>query len=101
MPGNDATITMTANGGLLPYNYNIGFGNQLSNVFTNTGADNYTVTITDANGCTVTSAFAVTNPASPDIYKMLQSPNILCGGNNEYNLNCKNWISCIELYFVT
>ncbi|MBK8328529.1 MAG: gliding motility-associated C-terminal domain-containing protein [Bacteroidetes bacterium] len=81
VPGNDATITMTANGGLLPYNYNIGFGNQLSNVFTNAGAGNYTVTITDANGCTATSAFAVTNPASP-AFTNATVTNILCNGGN-------------------
>lgn len=81
-PGNDATVTVLANGGLLPYNYNIGFGNQLSNIFTNVGAGNYTITITDANGCSATSAFAVSNPASPLITNVTLN-NVLCfGGNN-------------------
>lgn len=82
VPGNDATVTVTAAGGMLPYNYNIGFGNQLSNIFNNVGAGNYTVTITDANGCTATLPFAVANPASPAITNVAVN-NVLCyGGNN-------------------
>lgn len=65
VPGNDATVTITASGGVMPYNYNIGLGNQPSNVFTNIGAGNYTITITDATGCTASSAFVVSNPSIP------------------------------------
>ncbi len=81
VPGNDATVTITASGGVMPYNYNIGLGNQPSNVFTNIGAGNYTITITDATGCTASSAFVVSNPSSPSITNVSTS-NVLCYGDN-------------------
>lgn len=85
VPGNDAVVTVIANGGVLPYNYNIGFGNQLSNVFNNVGAGNYVVTITDANGCTSTAIFAVANPASP-IITNVSTTDVLCYGGSNGNI---------------
>ncbi len=82
VPGNDATVTINASGGLLPYNYNIGGANQLSNIFTNVGAGNYTVTITDANGCSASSAFVVAYPSAPSI-SYVAVTNALCFGNSD------------------
>lgn len=45
------TITVSNFGGQAPYQFNIGNGNQASNVFTDLAAGTYTITITDNNGC--------------------------------------------------
>lgn len=68
IPGNDATLTATASGGVLPYQYNLNGGAyQSSSVFNNLGVAIYTVTVKDANGCTKTSTASITNPNSPMI----------------------------------
>ena len=41
-------------GGQPPYQYDIGNGPQASNVFTDVPLGNYTVSVTDANGCVIT-----------------------------------------------
>ena len=86
VPGNNATITVTVTGGTPLYLYSIN-GNppQASNIFTNIGVSVYTIQATDANGCTVTSSIAITNPASPTITNIV-SNNILCFGNNTGNI---------------
>ena len=47
----NGSITLYVSGGTMPYQYDLGFGNQASNIFNNLPAGNYTPTITDANGC--------------------------------------------------
>lgn len=56
-------ITITAGGGVTPYEYSIDGGAnwQSSNIF-NVPAGTYTVTIRDANGCTRTETINVTEP---------------------------------------
>ncbi|MCH2024009.1 MAG: hypothetical protein MK207_16160, partial [Saprospiraceae bacterium] len=56
---------LTVSGGIPPYQYDIGSGNQSSSTFTGLTAGNYTVTVTDANGCSVTNNFAINGPSSP------------------------------------
>ena len=56
------TITVYHFGGQEPYSYDIGNGPQSSNVFTDVPLGNYTVTVTDANGC------AITVPCTVDPY---------------------------------
>jgi gliding motility-associated-like protein len=48
------TITVFHFGGQPPYQYDIGSGPQNSNIFTDLPLGNYTVTVTDANGCVIT-----------------------------------------------
>lgn len=81
VPGNNATITVTATGGTPSYLYSIN-GNppQASNVFTNIGVSVYTIVATDANGCTSSSTISITNPASPTITSVTTTP-ILCYGD--------------------
>ncbi|NOT51881.1 MAG: T9SS type B sorting domain-containing protein [Chitinophagaceae bacterium] len=62
----DGTITITANGGVPPYQYSIDGGAtwQASNVFT-VAANNYpNILIRDANNCTTTQSATVTQPAA-------------------------------------
>ncbi|MEO7924124.1 MAG: gliding motility-associated C-terminal domain-containing protein [Chitinophagaceae bacterium] len=61
----NGTITVTPGGGVGPYQYSIdgGLNWQSSNIF-NVAANNYTITIRDANGCTIIRpGVIVTEPA--------------------------------------
>ena len=82
VPGNNATITVTASGGVTPYLYSLnGNSPQASNVFVNIGVSNYTISVIDANGCTATSVITISNPASPAITNVTKT-NIICFGDN-------------------
>lgn len=61
--GSNGTITVTATGGTAPYTYSSnGTTFQASNVFTGLAANTYTITVKDANNCTVTVSRTVTQP---------------------------------------
>jgi gliding motility-associated-like protein len=79
--GNDGSATVAAGGGSGSYTYlwNPAGGNAA--IANNLSAGNYTVTITDANGCTVTSAVAITQPAL--LTSVINNPvNVNCNGGN-------------------
>ncbi len=62
--GNNGTITVTASGGTAPYRYRIGSGAlQPSNVFNNLTAGNYSITIVDANNCSLVKNITINQPA--------------------------------------
>jgi hypothetical protein len=81
VPGNDATLTVTANGGTTAYQYSTGGPNQVSNIFTSMGSGTYTITVTDAHGCTATSVFSIIAPNSPTIATATHT-NVSCNGGN-------------------
>jgi len=60
----DGDITATASGGTTNYTYNIGSGNQSNGLFNGLTGGNYTVTVTDANGCTATASTTLSTPSS-------------------------------------
>ena len=61
--GTQGTATVTTTGGYLPYRYSLDGGTaQTSAAFTGLASGNHTVTVTDANGCTATATFTVTDP---------------------------------------
>ena len=85
-PGNNATITTTVAGGVPNYLYSINGGlNQTSNVFAGIGVSTYTIKVTDAAGCSITSSLVVANPSSPVISNAVIN-NVLCYGNNTGNI---------------
>ena len=58
-------LTIDVIGGTSPYSYNRGTGSQSGNTFTGLAATSYSVTVTDANGCTATTPSAtITQPVS-------------------------------------
>ncbi|MBI2967479.1 MAG: SprB repeat-containing protein, partial [Bacteroidetes bacterium] len=61
--GSNGTATVTAAGGTLTYSYLWNNG-QTTSTATGLNAGNYTVTITDAKGCTTTSIVSITQPAA-------------------------------------
>jgi len=71
----------TVNGGTNPYNYSWNPTGQNSAFLGSVGAGIYTVTVTDANGCTLTDTAHVTNANAPIV--TATSTNVSCyGGSN-------------------
>ncbi|MDW8273824.1 MAG: gliding motility-associated C-terminal domain-containing protein, partial [Chitinophagales bacterium] len=82
--GNDGTIDITVGGGTLPYSFlwsNGHTGEDLVGIPGNT----YTVTVTDANGCTETLTRTITEPLPLSL--SLTSNTIICNGAKNGNIN--------------
>jgi hypothetical protein len=61
--GSDGSVTANGTGGTVPYTFSLNGGTpQTGNVFSGLTAGNYTVTVTDANGCTSTSNVSLSDP---------------------------------------
>jgi gliding motility-associated-like protein len=74
----DGAITITPSGGSGPYSFLWLPGNQTTATITNLCPGIYSVTITDATGCTQTQAFAVGNLTGPTLIS--SSINTTCNG---------------------
>ncbi len=81
--GNDASITVTASGGIPAYQYSSDGGNifQNSNILSGLDAGTYSVVVKDANNCTVTNSVVITDPTA--IQPNLTVTNITCNGAND------------------
>ena len=63
--GNNGSIAASASGGQAPYSFSLNGGApQASGTFNNLSAGSYVVTATDANGCTGTNTFVLTDPCT-------------------------------------
>ena len=85
----DGTATVGAGGGTAPYTYLWNTSPvQTSPAATGLCAAGYTVTITDANGCTSTSSVNITTPPAINI-ALTSTTNVSCNGgsNGVINLN--------------
>jgi|GEM_PF-308173 len=78
-PGNDGSITIHVSGGTAGYQYDIGAGNQASNVFNNLASASYTITVTDANNCTQSTSVVLQSPNAPIISAVIDTL-ISCNG---------------------
>jgi len=58
----DGTITVSASGGTPPLSYSIPGDSNTNGVFTGLAAEQYIITVTDANGCTNTIPATITEP---------------------------------------
>ncbi|MBX7093075.1 MAG: PKD domain-containing protein [Flavobacteriales bacterium] len=77
----DGSATVTAAGGTAPYSYSWSSGG-VATTENNLAANTYNVTVTDANGCTVTVAATVgNNPAGTLTMSVVN--NVLCFGAND------------------
>jgi gliding motility-associated-like protein len=76
----NGSATVTASGGTPSYTYVWSSGGNTPTA-TNLSAGNYTVTVTDANGCTATTSVIVTNASGPAA-TISASANVLCNGGN-------------------
>jgi hypothetical protein len=77
-----ANLVVTPSGGTAPYSYSINSGaDQASNAFNNLGAGTYTIGVIDANGCSTSILYTVTEPASLNV-NMIPTM-ISCNGAND------------------
>jgi PKD repeat protein len=75
---NSGSATVVATGGIAPYSY-LWSNGQTSDVASGVAAGTYTVTVTDAAGCT-TTASAIVQGSSLPVPSLLQQQNVNCAG---------------------
>ena len=111
---NTGSATVTPAGGTAGYTYNWNtLPPQTTTTASNLIAGSYTVTVTDANNCTLTSNFTITQPAAA-LNVTLTPTNILCfgqstgaintlttGGTTAYTYNWSNGAISINLANLT
>lgn len=86
--GNNGSFTATPIGGTAPFNYTINPGN-ISNglgTFNNLTAQNYVVTVKDANNCIYSSTVNITQPSPLTL--SLTPNHVTCYGNNNGSILC-------------
>ncbi|MBK9453068.1 MAG: SprB repeat-containing protein [Bacteroidetes bacterium] len=89
---NDGSINLTVTGGAdcVAYTFNWSNGATTEDV-SNLTAGNYSVTITDANGCSTSSSFTLTEPAllvsSGVAATYVCGTNVSCNGANDGSIN--------------
>ena len=76
--GSNGTAGVIVGGGVFPYSFSWSPSGGTGNVATGLSAGNYTVTATDANGCTISKAFNITQPAA--LTATTSQTNVACGG---------------------
>ncbi len=77
---NNGTATASPNGGTAPFSYLWSDG-QTNNTAINLSLGNYTITITDANGCTATNSVTIPIANNPTVTTSVLS-NDSCNGDN-------------------
>jgi gliding motility-associated-like protein len=75
-------ISFDVYGGTPPYTYSWSNTSSTSNSATNLGVGNYSVTIIDAKGCSISQNFTITEPTPLNAYVTVNS-NVLCKGGDE------------------
>lgn len=77
--GNDGGIDVTVTGGTAPYTYYWSNGGGTNEDRTSLSAGNYTLTVTDANGCTKTTTFSISQPTQLNANTVVT--NVPCYGS--------------------
>ncbi len=75
----NGSINLTINGGILPYSFNWNNGTTTEDI-SNLGSGNYSVTVTDVNGCSNLQSILINNIAGPQLSETHISTS--CGLNN-------------------
>ncbi len=76
------SIDLTPSGGVPAYTYLWSNGSTAQDI-TNLAAGNYSVTITDSNGCTADYSATVTQPGSPVGGSVISQTSVSCRGGND------------------
>ena len=84
--GNNGSIQLPMTGGTAPYQFQWGPGLPNLAQISNVPAGNYAVTVTDANGCTLSWNGTLTEPP-PLVLGAVQTQNISCFGQNNGQIN--------------
>lgn len=79
--GSNGSATAFAGGATPGYTYSWSPIADNDNLLSNVAAGNYTVTVTDNNGCTATSSIAVLQPTPVNV-QITSSTNVFCFGEN-------------------
>jgi large repetitive protein len=79
--GNDGTVDITVSGGAAPYFYNWSNGAGNDEDPNDLFAGNYTVTVSDVNGCTTVTGVSITEP-TPILTQVLQVLGVDCNNPN-------------------
>ena len=80
-PANEGTTSAFPAGGTSPYSY-AWTGGQTTQTATGLVAGGYTVTVTDANGCTVKSNVVVNSVSCSNLAVVITPVDVLCNGGN-------------------
>ncbi|HUW06743.1 MAG TPA: gliding motility-associated C-terminal domain-containing protein [Williamwhitmania sp.] len=81
--GNTGTVTAAGTGGTAPYQYSLNGGAyQASGTFATLIAGSYTITVRDANSCTVDVPVTITQPAASLSAAISAQTNVSCFGGN-------------------
>lgn len=80
----DGIINLTVTGGTAPYSYNWSNGSTNEDL-SNLPAGNYSVTITDGNGCTLNSNYVITDP--PVLSLSGSATDVTCFGAGDGNID--------------
>jgi len=77
----DGSLNIAATGGTGTINYNLMPGNITNGTgaFTNLGPNSYTISATDANGCSASTVVVISEPALLTL-NLMSSTNVLCNG---------------------
>ena len=78
--GNDGTIDLSVSGGTAPYTY-LWNNTATTEDLTGLTAGTYSVTVTDANGCTATESVTLTEPTL--LSALATATNVSCNGGND------------------
>ncbi|MCX7953655.1 MAG: PKD domain-containing protein [Bacteroidales bacterium] len=78
--GNDGSAFIQVNGGTPPYSFSWSNGLN-SSTASNLSAGNYIITVTDNNGCTITTSINITQPAPLNI-TAIATPSNICPNQN-------------------
>jgi len=78
--GNDGTIDISVSGGTAPYTY-LWNNTATTEDLTGLTAGTYSVTVTDANGCTATESITLTEPTL--LSALATATNVSCNGGND------------------
>jgi hypothetical protein len=81
--GGTTTVAAAVTGGTAPYSYSLNGGNiQSSPVFSNLPAGAYTIAVKDANGCSKSYSFTLTDPGSANLrVSIVAKTNTTCKGS--------------------
>jgi len=86
--GNDGSITVTATGGVPPYDYKLGGVTQLTtslsgHTYSGLAAGSYMVTVTDSKGCTSSPLGVSVSQATSPVASVPYKGNATCIGGND------------------
>ncbi|HLW42676.1 MAG TPA: T9SS type A sorting domain-containing protein, partial [Flavobacterium sp.] len=80
--GNDGAATVAVTGGSSPYTYTWTPAVSTTDTASSLTAGTYTVVVTDANGCTNSEVFVITEPAPPYVITLVSKEDVSCNGGN-------------------